>query len=155
MEQIDKVRKKIADVVYRWDYSGKALRDFAALPLHLQSLYLEEASRILAIPEIAILPERTPRTDLENNLADEEFARQYQDARIKSSWEIKMVELGYITPERHKAELEESYKAGMQKVADWVETHHEVTSIWSNTLERWVLIPLEWQAFLKENDMND
>jgi len=39
--------------------------------------------------------ERTPQTDLENELADKEFARQYRDSRIVANWEIKMVELGY------------------------------------------------------------
>ena len=57
------------------------------------------------VKEAGYLPvetSRTPATDLENDLADKEFAKQYRDARIKSSWEIKMVEeLGYIPPESY------------------------------------------------------
>ena len=34
--------------------------------------------------------ERTPRTDLENELADEEYARLYREARIKTQREIDL-----------------------------------------------------------------
>ena len=53
-----------------------------------------------------IKDKRTPRTDLENELADKEFAKEYRDARIKSSWEIKMVEeMGYVKPPKPDGRL--------------------------------------------------
>ena len=34
--------------------------------------------------------ERTPRTDLENELADKEFAKRYREARIETTREIQL-----------------------------------------------------------------
>jgi len=51
---------------------------------------------------------RTPRTDLENDLADKAYARLYRRACIKSQREIDL--------------CREAHTAGMKKVAEWLNT---------------------------------
>ena len=53
---------------------------------------LELKPNILALFDQYVGEIRTPRTDLENELADAEFAKLYRDARVKTSRELQIAE---------------------------------------------------------------
>src|SRR3990167_7167232 len=108
-EEIMNEAKKLAEIEKRLDDYNAKCGTSANLCLFCHAKEYNGKTGIIHSPDCIIISlrsviagylpgetSRTPATDLENDLSDKEFARQYSDARIKSSWEIKMVEeLGY------------------------------------------------------------
>ena len=79
--------------------------------------------------EKGVKAQKTPRTDLECELADEEFRREFRIARKDTDMEM--------------------YKAGIQKVVEWVENNWKLLRPPSN-FAKIEFGYNEWQAFLKE-----
>ena len=80
---------------------------------------------------------RTPRTDLENELADKGFAKLYRKARIKTQREIDL--------------CLEAHKAGIREVVEWMQRYGRFNR--NQEDEYWgyfCIEPEDYEAQLKE-----
>ena len=86
---------------------------------------------------------RTPRTDLENELADKEFAKLYRKARIKTQREIDL--------------CLEARLAEIRGVVEWIDSLPDWVGRDGETGEFFIkgkLLPItDWQAFKKERGL--